>query len=212
MRKTVTIPAPGAVEKVGIIGMSVIIENAPFVSGPAQVPLISLEQQGDWKPMNNAAIWRNTVNDKEFNWAYVQGTAESEGATVYLISTPDILLEDVGIIQYATSLKATDSSLQGSNTAETIPDAILTDTDGNYPSSGTIWVTGGATRGINYAFGVNPPQNYGNTALYLDNDVAHTPRDSAPLALNSLVELQNFRFISAVNGETPTLLITLLYD
>lgn len=230
MRRTIEVPAAGVSEAFPFVGRTLFIEQASAYFGVDEVPLLSFNEAGDQLP----ALTRSRFGyhdgyfdqcqgqgDGRFNKIVVTGTPESAGDKLTLFTTKSYINQDfINFDALLTSLSVagdTDSSRQASDAVQSFTEAAIADSEGNLPKRAYIWVVGGATRGINYAFGSNPSQGFMATdAYYWDNDIGNAAGSGdiinhRALEIIGIDWILAFNYIAAVATETPTLVITFEY-
>jgi len=221
MRKTITVPAAGKKKVISAEGRSVLVENSGIYNDSDEVPIMKL-RPGVSYPIFPRSQYPNEITGcgvQSYKKIEIEGTAESAGDQVTLITTDQELELDINInfLSTAKSIAGTTSTKAASNNVQQFPELELANADGNLPKRLYIWVVGGATRGINYAFNTDPAQGYlPGDAMYWDNDQRNNSAASErtaiePLEIVGIDWILAFRFIASVAGETPTLVCTAEY-
>lgn len=221
MRKKITIPSAGVTEPFKIRGRSVVVEKASIYDNADEVPLIGFNSGNDQFPIYPRSTYQFQEQCEEFNEVRITGTAESAGDEIILISFREPLQSEINIVysdSYEITLKDT-FTLAASDAVQSIPEVNLANSAGRLPNKIYVFVIGGATRGINYAFGASPNQGDGDdSSLYLDNDPTHDATTAGyvgaskdPLEIEGINFINNFNFIATVATETPNLIITCEY-
>jgi len=205
-----TIPAAGSWKSFKVSGRSLqVIEMNPY-SSQDQFPKIAFQDKSNVLPLRRQPSVYGL--DHQFSKIWIQGTDESAGEKIFLISYQDCRDTNLNfnsgqskqyIIGQTFSKGATDNVQQ-------FTDLQLMDADGNYPSRVYIFVAGGATAGINYSYKTDPAQGVAAAPAW-DNDAANNPGEQAPLELTGESTIKHFRFRATKATETPTLFVTPLY-
>lgn len=213
MRKTITIPAAGEKQPFSITGRSIMIEQVPVYNNATDVPLMHMAPGGSEYPIYPRSTYPN--DNGQFQQLELIGTAESAGDEITLVSTDECLALNINILFNETS-KSVAGNTQTKNASDS-PQGFsaveVADADGNMPKRLYIYVIGGTTRGINYAYGSNPSQgdNAAN-CYYWDNERDHEAAGDLitiePLEIIGIDWILNFNFVATVPGETPTVIWT----
>lgn len=213
-RKTITVPNAGQTKQVKITGRSVIVEQANPYLNVGDVPLLSFDQPGQQRPALTRSVY-GTFNGGIFDSIVVTGTAESAGDNLTLFSTYSCLDDFINFdaLQTAKSVMGATQTKDASDSVQGFSDGEIADPDGNLPKRLYIYVVGGATRGINFAYENNPVQgDHDTSSMYWDNDRSHESAgdkvSAEPLEIVGLSAIQKFKFIATVAGEIPTLVWT----
>lgn len=208
----ITVPAAGQSKSFELQGQSVLVLAAPAYQNVLEAPKLSFNQPGDDIPLFQGGKWPKF--GERFQQIQITGTSESAGDTLQLLSTNVCIDADPGITgDTLATIAGTTQSKAASDVVQSFSEAELQDVDGNLPERLIIYVIGGATRGINYAFNSNPSQGYPPTdSYYWDNEQAHggssqqSPME--PLEIEGIDWILSFSFIASVLGETPDLIWT----
>lgn len=200
-RKKVTIPAAGSSALVGVNGNSLIIEASPVYSSPEQVPLFYFDDPANLpQPIYPQSVYRS---ENKFNRLFVEGTTESAGDVIYILTTPDCLNSEINLnlsgLKRAT-LKAS-FSVTMTDTAQSLTALQIVNADGNLPSAMYITPTGSAAR---YAFDSAPVQT-------VAGGVAHAIAENEVQKIEGINFIEAFQFISATAGGAGEMTFTMEY-
>lgn len=215
-RKTITVPAAGVSKAVPMTGKSIMILSGPSHFLLSDFAEVSFNDPGARLP----AVPRSTFQfegEDCFERLVVTGTEESAGDELEVLFINGCLGSRINtnILETHKTEAGTTGTKQASDAVQQFTELELVDADGNLPKRLYIFVTGGATRGINYAFDADPTQGDGATdASYWNNDAefnaANTayekPKELERLEIEGIDRILKFRFIATVNLETPTLI------
>ena len=103
MRKTVEIPAPGTPLVIPATGKSLIIESMNLYSDVSEVPVFDFSPGVNQYPMYPRSVYANEKGYKEIR---LQGTVESEGDEVTILTTNQCLKTNLNI-NYSESYDST---------------------------------------------------------------------------------------------------------
>lgn len=200
-RKKITIPAAGSSALVGVNGNSLIIESAPVYSSPEQVPIFFFNDPANLpQPIYPQSIYRS---ENKFNRLFVEGTDESAGDVIFILTTPDCLNSEINLNisgQKRATLKAS-FAVTMTDTAQSLSLLQIQDADGNLPSAMYITPTGSAAR---YAFDEAPVQT-------VDGGVAHAIAQDEVQKIEGINFITAFQFLSATAGGAGVMTFTMEY-
>jgi len=205
--KKITVPPAGVSKAFKMGGNTIKVAGAPGYRNSQVAPKLSFNQKGELLPLELRAQWP-FYSDKPFENIVVTGTAESAGDQLFLISLDGCAEPKIGAepSEITKRIIGETKTKDASNSVQQFSDLEISNNDDELPQSLYIFVVGGSTRGINYAFNTDPSQGYSATdGAYWDNDPQHDPSELDLLKLNGIDEIQSFRFIATVANETPTL-------
>lgn len=210
--KTITVPAAGEHKEISLSGLSVKVLSAESFQDPFNdAARLSFNQAGANLPAVAGAAY--PFGDCDFEKIVVTGTPESAGTEITLLAVPiclDLFIPDS--IQVQKSIAGETSTKQASDNVQGFSELELMDSENRLPKSLYLWVVGGATRGINYAYNADPSQGYQATdAAYWDNDPDHDPAELQQLEILGIDWILSFNFIATAAGETPTVVYTPRY-
>jgi len=216
--KKITVPPAGVSKSFKMNGNTIKVAGAPSYKSSQVAPKLSFNQEGELLPLELRAQWP-FYSDKPFENIVVTGTAESAGDQLYLISLNGCSEPKIGAepSEITKSIAGQTKTKTASDSVQQFSDLELANAAGDMPKKIYIWVVGGATRGINYAFNSDPSQGYlPSDSMYYDNDQRNNSTTSertsiVPLEIVGIDWIKSFRFIASVNGENPNLVWTADY-
>lgn len=205
MRKTITIPQAGKIERFSFDGKTAIIENVGTFSGVNQVPLLGFNGHGAEFPMYPLATLPN-IWDGDIKQISIEGTAESAGSQVTILTLDACLSLDFKP-QFSGSYK----SYPGSSITKQMDDSVqqfseleLMDENDNLPKEVHLVRLGAGE--INYRWneggGVDPSQGGNDSKLPTNPDL---------LKVTGVSVILGMKFTNDVAGETPILLAHPIY-
>lgn len=198
-RKKITIPAAGESEIFAFDGVSLIIESMPTYSTPEQVPTLGFgDISASPQPLYPQSVY---VAGGGFDRIAIKGTSESAGDSIYILSTDQCLQEEINNNTFNSSratIKPTFSVLCD-DTVMSLSAGQIVNSDSEQPGSMYITSRGGS---VAYAFQEDPEQADG---------LGHVLNENETQEIIGVNLISNFRFLSAVSGETPEITFTMVY-
>lgn len=200
-RKQFTIPAAGTNEIFNLDGVSLIVESLPVYSNPVEVPILKFQDTNNApQPLYPQSTY---TFGKEFQRVILEGTTESAGDTIFILTTPQCLQEEINV-NTAGDRRATlkDSfSIVMSGTAQSLSTLQIQNAAGQLPTAMYITPTGSGCR---YAFGVAPGATAGG-------DTAHFIAENEVQKIQGINFITAFQFIESPTGAAGELTFTMEY-